>query len=74
MSTFRFSLLGGAGKLDPKARAAALKLLQTQSVLSWSETEVGVWLEENGFPELVKPFVKNGITGESLASISDGEY
>lgn len=28
--------------------------------------------QENGFPDLVKPFVKNGITGEALASITEG--
>ncbi len=42
-------------------------------MLSWGETEVGVWLEENGFPDLVKPFVKNGISGEALASITEAE-
>lgn len=47
--------------------------MQTQSVLSWGETEVGVWLEENGFADQVKPFVKNGINGEALASITEAE-
>ena len=32
-----------------------------------------VWLEERGFKNLVKIFVKNGINGEALATISDAE-
>ncbi len=56
-----------------KARAAALKVLQSQNVASWGETDVGVWLEENGFAELVKPFVKNGINGEGLASLTEAD-
>merc|ERR1712093_69229 len=70
--TFRFGF-GGSAKLDANARAAAVAQISTQSVLSWSETDVGVWLEERGLKNLVKPFVKNGINGEALATISESD-
>jgi hypothetical protein len=34
---------------------------------------VGVWLEQNGFQDLIKPFVKNGINGEALGSLSEAD-
>lgn len=42
MNTFRFGI--GGPKLDPKRRVAAMQTIQSQSVMSWGETEVGVIL------------------------------
>lgn len=38
-----------------------------------NHSHLQVWLEENGYKDMVKPFLKNGINGEQLAGLSEGD-
>jgi hypothetical protein len=50
-----------------------MQVLATQNVATWGEMCVGVWLEQNGFQDLIKPLSKNGINGEALGSLSEAD-
>jgi hypothetical protein len=42
--------------------------------LGWSTTEVGEWLQREGFPELAEPFAVEGIDGPCLLGLQTNDF
>lgn len=48
-----FRLFGGV-KIDDRMRTQSRAVIQSQSVASWSEADVVVWLDDAGFKDCCK--------------------